>query len=255
MKMTPALPLLVWGLVPSMALAQRDPPVWECYLSSFSIAPISIAPIENSKLALDVEFRKAYGPIEHREHQMYLIGYLQKDEAEILKIAADVALLDKRKQDKENLFLDVMIERGLATVIDTQVGERRATPVPHDRADDRSNPADQLNTFPFRFATANSELFGAISKLKHFGHYKVDASGWFESRFKFVLFVPVNDCKYATKVDKAVRGQPDFAHFDDRVGADGEKLGWSTPILYFKPLPYEFQFRRIEGDAIRVYVN
>ena len=79
--------------------------------------------------------------------------------------------------------------------------------------------------------------------------------GYFKSKFKLLVFVPVNDCKYATKVAEGVRGEHDFAHGDGRVDADGEILCWSTPILYFRSLPYECQFRKGKGDTVLVYIN
>ncbi len=257
MKFHLTLALLCF-LVPSTAWAQRDPPVWECYLPS-----ITITHAEKSKLALDLVLKKETGPVEHREHQMYLIGYLKEDEAEILKISSDVSLLNKSKKKDERLFLDALIEKELVTVIDTQVGKRQSfagQDVSGKYADGSSagrNRADflKLNTFPFSFEVKKSDLFDAIAKLKHFQPDKVDTFGYFKSKFKLLAFVPVNDCKYATKVAEGIRGKHDFPHFDDRVDAEGQALFWSTPILYFRPLPYEFQFRKDKGDAVLVYIN
>jgi len=249
---------LLWALVPSTAMAQRDPPVWECYLPS-----ITITHTKNAALSLELLFKKERGAGEHREHQMYLLGCLQEDEAEILKVQADVSLLNKRQKDDEKLFLDVLLERGLVTVIDTQVAKRGAFAGQDNlgkNADGTGAGQDKaaflkLNTLPFTFAPQNSALYDAISKLKHFQADKVDTFGYFESKFKLLVFVPVNDCKYATKVAEGVKGAPDFAHFGERLDAAGRDLSWSTPILYFRPLPYTLEFRKNEDGAILVYIN
>ena len=55
-----------------------------------------------------------------------------------------------------------------------------------------------------------------------------------------MIFVPVNDCKYATKVPKEQREFYDFAHF-----MDGK-----TIIQYFKPLPYRFQFKPLDEEGV-----
>src|SRR5262245_45271294 len=86
--------LLFCSLLPSVAMAQRDPPVWECYLPS-----ITITHANDSRLAIDLVFKKETGAVEHKEHQMYLLGYLKEDEPEVLKTANDLALLNKHGKE------------------------------------------------------------------------------------------------------------------------------------------------------------
>lgn len=69
---------------------------------------------------------------------------------------------------------------------------------------------------------------------------------YYNDKFKLLIFVPVNDCKYATQVRKELRDMYDFAHFYDS----------DTILLYFKPLPYRFQFNPLEAQgAVELYVD
>ena len=60
-----------------------------------------------------------------------------------------------------------------------------------------------------------------------------------------MIFVPVNDSKYATKVSNQLRETHDFAHFRDS----------ETILLYFKPLPYRFQFKPLGNEDVVIYVE
>ena len=55
-----------------------------------------------------------------------------------------------------------------------------------------------------------------------------------------MIYVPVNDCKYATKTSKEQREFYDFAHFID----------CDTIIQYLKPLPYRFQFKPLDDEGV-----
>lgn len=170
---------LVLTFSPPLARAQRDPPVSESYL-----ARISIGHEEDRQLSLDLLFTKCMGPHEHTEHQMYLIAYLKKDEGTILKLASDASLLDKKKRDKK-MLLEVLKDKRLVAVLDSKVAQRTDTV-----------------TFPFHFSFRSSELFTQIETLKNFDPAKTMGGNttYFNDQFKIIVFVPVNDSRYADKV-------------------------------------------------------
>ena len=105
------------SLMPLPAFAQRDAPVWEAYLASLSIYHEN-----HGSITVDMLYKHEGGPYEHHERQMYLLAYLKRDEAEILKIASDRTLLDKTKPDK--MSLDVLLERKLVTILDTKAAKK-----------------------------------------------------------------------------------------------------------------------------------
>jgi hypothetical protein len=112
--------VLVAVLLPSLSYAQQYPPLIECYLPS-----ISIQHADGERLSLELVLKKETGSTEHREHQMYLLAYLVEDEKEVLEIAFDPNLLDKAKGGDSKLFLDVLLDKGLVTVIETKVARRQ----------------------------------------------------------------------------------------------------------------------------------
>jgi hypothetical protein len=243
--------LVVLGLLfPSVALAQRDPPLTECYLTS-----ITARHAEGDRIALDLVLKKETGATEHREHQMYLLAYLQEDEAEVLKICADEALLDKRAEGDSKLFLDVLLEKRLVTILETKTAPRQGfagqdvTGKYSDGFKAGRDKADflKLNTFDYSFELPYHDLFEKVATLKHFRPEEVPPGtlNFYKRKFKILAFAPVNDSKYASKVSKNIRGKPDFG-----LGHD-----LSTPILYCRPLPYEFQFRRDSVVAMMVYIR
>ena len=240
-------------LAPSLAWAQRDPPLTECYLPS-----ITLRHAAGERLSLDLVFKKETGPSKHREHQMYLLAYLLDDEKRVLEVASDPKLLDKNKGRDSALFLDVLLEERLVTIVESKVAIRQgfgAQDASGRYADGSKAGKDaakflKLNTFAFSFTPTYKDLFNKISKLKNFVNEDPpdpDQSGIYERRFKLLAFVPVNDCKYATKVRDGIRGKNDF-------GLDEYGLG-KTPILYCRPLPYEFTFRRDSEVGTIVYVQ
>lgn len=247
--------LLSVALLSLVAPAQRDAPVWECYLASTVITHG-----KDSVLNLDLLFKKEGGPYEHTEHQMYLIAYFEGDESEVLKVASDKTLLDKKKPDAK-LFLDVLLEKRLATVLETKVAKKRG----HGAQDVRGKYRDgsgadegkaglERNGFAFRFGVKHQALFDAASKLKNFDATDVVKSDakYFNDRLKFLVFVPVNDCKYATQVAEDLRTTNDFAHFDTVTQGAHYR---TTPKLFCKPLSFSLQFKQLEDGRFLVYIN
>ncbi len=247
-----SMALLACFLVPSVAWGQRDPLVVECYLPS-----IFVGHAAGERLSIELVFKKETGPVEHKEHQMYLLAYLPEDEAEILRIASDPELLDKTKGDDARLFLDVLLERGLVTTLATKVAKRHGFAgrdilgkyADGSKAGRAKEDFLKLNTFWFSFSLTYAELFDKISKLKNLRNEDLPdgTPGFFEQRFKMLVFVPVNDCKYATKVSDGIRGEHDFGL--DEYGFP------KTPILYFRPLPYEILLRRDSDVGTVVYIR
>jgi hypothetical protein len=233
----------------STAFGQRDAPVWEAYLPKVSIYHDD----SNNRPALTVDFlfKKHGGPHEHIEHQAYVLVYLKKDEDEIMKLTADPELI-KKKNEKTKLFLDVLVQKGLVVPLDSQVAELNQENKPR-YADVKGNPkragADTLTdfTFPFKFTFTCETLFQSVQKLAHFDIKNVNAYGketWFEDRFKLIVFVPVNDSPYANKVSAKLHEMYDFAN----------PMDFKTSLLYFRPLPYEFNLKKYE-DTLLIYIN
>jgi hypothetical protein len=243
------LSILILLLSVSTAFGQRDAPVWEAYLPTFSIYHDDSN--NHPALTVDFLFKKHGGPHEHTEHQAYVLVYLKKDEDEIMKLAADTELI-KKKNEKTKLFLDLLVEKKLVVPLDSQVAKLNQESQPR-YADVRGNPkragADTLRdfTFPFKFTFTNELLFQSVQKLGHFDIKNTNAYGketWFEDRFKLMVFVPVNDSAYATKVSAKLREMYDFAN----------PMNFQTLLLYFRPLPYEFNLKKYEEDLL-IYIN
>lgn len=244
--------LVLLMLTAGVALAQRDPPLLECYLPL-----ITVSHAEGERLSIDLVLKKETGPGEHVEHQMYLLAYLLDDESEVLKICSDPALTDKTKGNDAKLFLDVLIEKGLVMILDTKVAKRLgfgAQDVTGKYADGTKagRPIDQflrLNAFEFSFSPSYLDLFNKVSKLKHFVNEDPPPNelGLYKRRFKILVYAPVNDCKYSTEVRDEIRAASDF-------GVD-EYAHRKTAILYCRPLPYEFQFSRDDRVGTSVYIR
>jgi hypothetical protein len=238
------MPLLAL-LYPSAALAQRDAPVWHCFLPSIEVD----CPSRTSDLRIDLVFDKSGGPVEHTEHQMYLLSYLKKNEDEILEVSKDLALLDKKAVGDKKQFFDVLLERGLVAVIETQVAPRHVTRGLGPQDSYNREDMERSGDFDFSFSITRQKLFESLGKLRNFDANRLRPDDCFEDDIKLMVFVPVNDSKYATEVKEGVKGEHDFANGGGRDDANGNPLAWSTPILYFRPLPYEFQLHRlIEGE-------
>ncbi len=244
--------VLVACFLPSLSYAQQDPPLIECYLPS-----ISMQHADGERLSIELILKKETGPTKHREHQMYLLAYLVEDEKEVLEIASDPNLLDKAKGGDSKLFLDVLLEKGLVTVIETKVAKRQGFAgqdnlgkyVDGSKAGRDKENFLKLNAFAFSFSPTYVGLFDKISKLKNFRNEDPppDTLGFYKRGFKMLVFVPVNDCKYASDVRDGIRGKNDF-------GLDEYGLG-KTPVLYFRPLPYEFRFRRDSDVGTVIHIR
>ena len=239
------LSIIVVFLGVSPTFAQRDAPVWESYLPKISI----YEDISNRQPAITVDFlfKKNGGPHEHTEHQAYVLVYLKNDEEQILKLAAD-AELTKKKNEKS--FLDLLVEKKLVVSLDSQVAKIERTP---RFADVSGNPkrtgAETVVdfSFPFKFTFTYDTLFQSVQKLGNFHLENVNVVGsekWFEDKFKLLVLIPVNDSRLATKVSPQIRQAYDFANV----------MNFKTALLYFRPLPYELQFKKY-GDETLIYIN
>lgn len=246
------LSIFVGFLWVSTAFGQRDAPVWESYLPKISIYH------ENSggqaAITIDFLFKKNGGPYEHTEHQAYILVYLKTDEEQILKLAGDSQLV-KKQNEKTKLFLEVLVDKKLVVPLESQVAKinspDRSTP---RFADVKGNPkhtgVDSLAefSFPFKFTFRYETLFQSVQKLGNFHSENATIAGksrWFNDKFKLMVFVPVNDSGHATKVSPKLRETHDFANVMD----------YDTSLLYFRPLPYEFGFKKYEGDTLLIYIN
>jgi hypothetical protein len=230
----------------STAFAQRDAPVWESFLPQISV--YHNAADAPRSLIVDFLFIKSGGPHEHTEHQAYVLAYLKKDEAEILKLAADPQLRSK-KNEKTKPFLDLLVEKKLVATLDTQVTKITEMRLPRQvKLNPGSQSADTENVFPFKFTFSYEALFRAVQQLGNFDMKSVDVVGdytWFEDKFKLIVFVPVNDSAQATKVSPEFHKMYDFASLMD----------FENSLLYFRPLPYEFQFKKYGKEGLLVYIN
>lgn len=241
---------ILFGLIcSSTALAQRDAPVWEAYLPQ-----ISIYHDNADALTLDFLFKKNGGPYEHTEHQAYILVYLQKDEEQILKLARDPQLTNK-KTDKSKQLLDVLIEKKLVAPLESKVAklnspDGRTPRFPDVRGNPKRNGEESLAqfSFPFKFTFTNEQLFRSVNSLGNFhpdNGTVVGSTTWLEDRFKLIVFVPVNNSAYATKVSSKLQKTWDFAYSMDT----------DTSILYFRPLPYELSLRKLQPKGLLLDIN
>lgn len=232
----------------STAFAQRDAPVWESYLPKVSI--YHDGGRQNPSLTLDFLFKKNGGPYEHIEHQAYILVYLKQDEDQIMKLAGDAELTNKEKE-KTKLFLDLLVEKKLVALLESQVARINRTPRFEDvRGNPRSYSIEELvgSSFAFKFTFTYDTLFQSARKLGNFHPENAEVSGsetWFHEKFKMIVFVPVNNSRHATKVSKELREKWDFANV----------MNTTTALLYFRPLPYEFSFKKYREDKPLVYIN
>lgn len=239
--------LLIALLSVSTAFAQRDAPVWESYLPKISIYHDDSG--KQPALTIDFLFKKNGGPHEHTEHQAYVLVYLKKDEEQLLKLAGDPALTNK-KNEKTKLFLDMLVDKKLVVPLDSQVSKIARTPrFPDVRGNPGSGGAEESPefSFPFKFTFTYETLFQSVRKLGNFDPQKAEVVGkqtWFDDTFKLIVFVPVNDSAHATKVSPKLREMYDFAY----------SMDFKTALLYFRPLPYEFGFKKYEENTL-VYIN
>jgi|694.fasta_scaffold67726_2 hypothetical protein len=230
--------VFAWFATPSV-FAQRDPPVFDCCLPRINLFK------DRSKLDFEFTFQKAGGPNEQSaESQAYILGYLEKDEPQILELAADKNRTNKNKP--EQLFLDELLSERLVVQLETKMAPKAKTPLVTSAQSGRALAGDYCYEFAFGFE--HSKLFEAIGGLKNFdkSNYLDSDNRYFNDKFKLLVFVPVSDCKFATLVSKKQQEFYDFAHFMDS----------ETAIQYFKPLPYRFQFKVLDKDGtVLLYVD
>lgn len=231
---------------PLVASAQRDPPVFDSFLASISLWK------ERTSLDLELTFARLGGPIKQLDYsQAYVLGYLEKDETRILELAADQKLTMKSQNDAldnagHKLLLDFLVDEELATVLATTVTQQAKPPVLlHAKS---TRPARGLGYFEFSFSFENKVLFRAARDLRNFDpeRFALFDQKYYDDKLKLMVFVPVNDCRYATAIPRKLRESHDFAHFYDS----------DTILQYFKPLPYRFQFKPLEpqGDVL-MYID
>lgn len=225
---------------PAFACAQRDAPVYHSFLPRIAMLN------ERTTLDFEITYKKAGGPNnQSARSQVYVLVYLEKDEAEILKLASDKELTTK-SEDKEKLLLDVLVEEKLVTILETKVAEISESPIVISPRSGRTSRGD--NCYDFEFSFDNGELFETIRKLKNFDEtgFVRYANRCYNDKFKLMIFVPVNDCRYANKLPDEQRELPDFAHLIDL----------ETIIQYFKPLPYRFQCTPLDDeDVVLLYID
>ena len=248
---TACLSILIVFLWASTAFGQRDAPVWESYLPNISIYHDEIN--SHPAITIDFLFKKNGGPHEHTEHQAYVLVYLKKDEEQILKLLEDPQLIKKEKE-KTKLFLDVLVDKKLVVPVESQVAKlnRQSSTLrfPDVRGTPKRAGAESLFdfTFPFKFTFTNEKLFESVKKLGNFSIESVNVVGreeWFNDKFKLMVFIPVNDSRYATKVSSKLREMYDFAN----------GMNFDTVLLYCRPLPYEFEFKTYAKDTLLIYIN
>jgi hypothetical protein len=228
------LTLCVLLSFPATAMAQRDAPVWSSFLPRIAMFD------ERTTLDFEIVFKKAGGPHEQSAHsQVFVLGYLEKDEPQILELAADKNITSKSKKNRK-LLIDVLVDEKLVALLETKVAMESDEPVVISTKSGRASRGGSCYDFEFSFD--NSKLFERIGKLKNFDHTNFVKSDnrYFNDKFKLMIFVPVNDCKYATKIPIEQKEFYDFAHFMDQ----------DTIIQYFKPLPYRFQFKPLEDEGV-----
>ena len=252
MRMT-RLSIFVVVLLGSTAFGQRDAPVWESYLPQFSIYHDSSK--GHDVITIDFLFKKNGGPIEHTEHQAYILVYLKKDEEQILKLARDSELIKKQNEKTAKPFLEFLVNKKLVVPLESQVAkinspDRRTPRFADVRGNPRRSGVDTLAkfSFPFKFTFTYETLFQSVRKLGNFSSENVtivNKATWFNDKFKFMAFVPVNDSAHATKVSPEVHKSWDFAGVMDV----------DSVLLYFRPLPYELSLQTYDEKTLLIYIN
>lgn len=250
MRMT-WLSIFVVFLWVSPAFGQRDAPVYESYLPQFSIYHDSSN--GHNAITIDLLFKKNGGPVEHAEHQAYILVYLKKDEAEILKLAGDAELVKKQNEKTAKPFLDVLVEKKLVVPLESQVAKINGSRTPRF-ADARGYPrrsgVDTLanHSFSFKFTFLYETLFQTVRGLGNYSsateQIYTKKITYFHDKFKFIVFVPVNNSAQATKVSPEIHKSWDFANV----------MNDSTSLLYFRPLPYELDMQTYEKKVL-IYLN
>ena len=103
------LSIFVVFLFISPTFGQRDAPVYESYLPQFSIYHDTSE--GHHAITIDLLFKKNGGPVEHTEHQAYILVYLKKDEEQILKLAGNSELVKKENEKTAKTFLQILVDK------------------------------------------------------------------------------------------------------------------------------------------------
>ena len=250
MRMT-WLSIFVVFLWVSPAFGQRDAPVYEAYLPQFSIYH------DDSKghdaITIDFLLKKNGGPMEHTEHQAYILVYLKKDEEQIMKLAGDAELVKKANEKTARTFLQILVAKKLVVPLESQVARINGGRTPRF-ADARGYPkrsgVDTLegHSFPFKFTFTYETLFRTVRGLGNYSpateEIYTEKITYFHDKFKFIVFVPVNNSAQANKVAPEIHKSWDFAN----------PMNYATSLLYFRPLPYELDMETYEKKVL-VYIN
>ncbi|MEL6104758.1 MAG: hypothetical protein AAFU85_01920 [Planctomycetota bacterium] len=208
------------------ASAQRDPPVWHCYLS-----PIEVVP-DRTDVTVKFTLHHGGGPHEHVERQCYLLLYRKAQEQAILRAVGERDFVSKEAQD-ERPFLRSLEDEGLLHVEESRVAMIEASSVGRG--------------FSFQFGLKGGQLLKAAQRLKGYSSAKASVAGkwsWHDDALGLIAFVPVNDSVYATKVSGELQKMYDFARVMDT----------DTSVLMFKPLPYNLTLRESKTE-VTVHVH
>jgi len=252
MRMT-WLSIFVVFLWVSPAFGQRDAPVYESYLPQFSIYHDSSK--GQNAITVDFLFKKNGGPVEHTEHQAYILVYLKKDEEQILKLAGDSELVKKENEKAAKTFLQILVDKKLVVPLESQVAKinspgRRTPRFADARGYPRRSGVDTLSqySFLFKFTFTYETLFQTVRGLGNYSpateEIYTKKITYFHDKFKFMVFVPVNNSAQANKVSPEIHQSWDFANV----------MNDSTSLLYFRPLPYELDMQTYEKKVL-IYIN
>ena len=226
------LSIFVVVLWVSPAFGQRDAPVYESYLPQFSIYHDTSN--GHNAITLDLLFKKNGGPVEHTEHQAYILVYLKKDEEQILKLAGNAELVKKENEKTGKTFLQVLVDKKLVVPLESQVAKINGSRTPRF-ADARGYPRRSgvhtlaNHSFSFKFTFPYETLFQTVRGLGNYSSASEEIYTkkitYFHDKFKFIVFVPVNNSAQANKVSPEIHQSWDFANV----------MNDSTSLLYFRP--------------------
>ena len=193
----------------------------------------------NERSTLDFDLLYTYSGVNdlfhEGERQMYVLGFLEKDEVRIRELAADETLKDENQNDGKFLF-EILLEEKLVVVLETKTAEPRQL-----KPEERQTRLMLQSPHTFSFSFKNNDLVTDLGKLKNFDATKLNEWDQVEDRFKLLIFVPKSNNKHSTKL--STRKYEGIRH-------------WKAGALYFKPLPYRFTFRLLKDEGLHlIYVD
>src|SRR5439155_16918317 len=167
----------------------------------------------------------------------------------------DSELIRKQNEKTAKPFLELLVDKKLVVPLESQVAKinppgRRTPRFADVRGYPKSSGVDTLAkySFPFTFTFTYETLFQSVRKLGNFSSENVETFGKsrsFNDKFKFMVFVPVNDSVQANRVSPEVHKSYDLAN----------GLDFSTVLLYFRPLPYELSLQTYHEKTLLIYIN